>query len=241
MEVNYTLIEKIRQYYAGELSKAEDLELERLFESDETYIWHHNMFRTIGEGIKSSGKQEKRLFKDLDQIEDIELLQALKNKDKRANWLRKALWLTPVVVLVGVLAYLGFQNSNSSTIEEQPSLINNQPVAEDQSNTEAEELFGSTGKKTIKTLPILEYDEVADTYQQTDATQVLILRKRSSGEDAYFYEGDTLQVLLSNYEKLKEASINIVQIKNGLQLRIENKIYDISESTNSPSPLKLVE
>lgn len=235
MKTDYKIIEQIRQYYADELSNTDARKLEILMDTDEQYIYHNRLFRTLSEGIgqaHSSNEWITDIKKESEGMES-EVIDSLKKNDNRHTRIRQFLFLLSILIIIAGLVYF-FTNAlaKESTSNSDPT----HPMAEE-STVEENEPIGGTGTTIFREIPVLSFQENTDTYADTGKKQSLSIRKNQGANSHYVYQNDRLVLYLDEYERFETIRIELLEKGEQTYLRLEGEVYAIVSGTIEPMEL----
>ena len=133
MEIDFTILEKIRQYYAGELDASAASQVESLMDNDEQYAYHNQIFHSMEKDIRASGAVSTihESLIPLDEEEKNKAIEKLVRADKSSSWWRRILFFLPILVLLAFGIYRATMMSEDEVIKESNAPDTSVPIAEE--------------------------------------------------------------------------------------------------------------
>lgn len=243
MNIDRSILERLRQFYAAELNAKEAQQVENLIEADEDYRFHNRLFHTVSKGIKNADTERgDDPFGSWNRaaIEgDASVLNTLKKHDKRRTSFRRLFILLLIGIVIGGVGYTLWIISDKPGNTNIPS---EQPIANEQPTDDDEDLLGTTGNTISRTIPVFQYAAQDQDYILTKDSQIVLFRAGQEEELAYYFKGDRLLVLSKEYEILKETPIRLLK-KEGIDtvvyhLDINGIVYKLEKDKDTLMPLE---
>ena len=242
MDIDYKILDKIREYYSEELSQTGAAEVERLIRSDEQYALHNKLFRAAGKGIKEAvdGPKKARM-RELDQAspgdEEKTVLKRLKKNDRAGALIRRLGFVALLLALVALLGYAGWRSWGTGTATEQPPVNPKTPIAEE-ATPEEKELVGSTGATIPREAEVLVFSPDASTFEPTGEKRAVLMRQWPEPGLSYVFTGDTLIVFSENPETYRDTPLRWLEKDNAVFLGLDGKVYELEKGAFRRQSLK---
>lgn len=243
MDIDYKILDKIREYYSEELSEADSAEVERLIRSDDDYALHNRLFQAAGKGIKEAvDGPRKEWMRELDRKgpseEENATLEALKKNDGSflktrtlggGRFYLARIAAALLLILTAALGYFGWQQWRG-------------PVAETSAIEEDEALLGSTGATVSREVDVYVFSPETKGFEPVGEKRTVLARQSRKPGMAYIFLTDTLLLLVENPEIFADAPMRWLEKEvEGITktyLFMDGQAYALDKDGARPMPLQ---
>lgn len=230
MEINYSILEEIRQYLAGELPDKEAAALEQKIRSDEQYAFHYQSFRAAERGIRK--KRISELETELAAAEteegvDPEPVARILRMDRVRTHRRITGALVSAAAVI-VLLIIGWNQLRLGSADSPQG-----PAIVDVPGEEGEIVPGSPGVEPLK-VPIQVFSVQGETIAAPEETGELRIIESSTAALSYTLKDSSLILFTDDPTSLKTADIQWLKVERdgawGHFLKIGEDIYSLKPS-----------
>ena len=241
MNINYDILEKLREYYSGSMPPNGIKEVEQLILKDAEYSRHDQLFRATEKGIKDSQRAWIQEVDETDITTDQwEQLKSIKKNDQRN---RRNRWgFLGLLLLIVALPIIYFTWPTDDKLEEQRSPPStNKPIAGGTEDTD-EDLLGSPGNALRGAITIWTYTNENLSPQESEGKVNISIQQTKGTEPYYYFQNDSLFVLIN---EITELNLNTIywlrnEGRSTLEdyLQIEGVLYAIDPTKQQEQPLQ---
>jgi|GEM_PF-6028471 len=230
MDIDFTLLNKIKRYFQGDLNPVEARAIAKRLKKDPVYQAHAHIYKVSQKGILAHQKaQNLTALKDFPTPIDI---QSIWEQDQKLT--QKKRWimglLAVLVLLITTLWMLDEKAETPASEVQKPST----PIA-DNALEESEALFGSEGAEQILSLRPLQWQSNSKYVPLETVEKTIIVHASTDKPDSYSYQNDTLHLYL---QQMDDQVIQWIITRNNTPLlRLGNQLFSIPQNT-SLQPLR---
>ena len=247
MDINFDILEQLRQYREGELSASAERELEHKIATDEVYAFHYRTFKTLSKGVhQATVMPEKEWMRDLkekplteSEAHNLEKIIA----NDRAALLRRiflfiVIGLSVLLIVTAVVLWKPWQPADIIIEQNTPARLQAEEIEQQQ---EEEQALGSTGMSTMLNVIQRVYTAAPKPVFSTQKNRVVELQAHSETTLAYLFHTDTLVVYSDKPDQLDQKTILWITVRKKDTiadfLKVEDAFYAIPYSAQK-EPLK---
>ncbi len=230
MEINYSILEEIRQYLAGELPDKEAAALEQKIRSDEQYAFHYRSFRAAERGIRQKRISELETELAAEETEegvDSEPVARILRIDRVRTRRRMTTALISAAAVI-ILLIIGWNQLQLGSSDSPRG-----PAVVDVPGGEEEIIPGASGARSIA-IPIRSFSTTGDVIESPEETGEMRIIESPSAELNYLLNGLSLIVFTDDPASLNTADIQWLKVERdgawSYFLKIGEDVYSLKPS-----------
>ncbi|NRB53466.1 MAG: hypothetical protein HRU41_37770 [Saprospiraceae bacterium] len=218
MEINYSLLDQLKQYFQGELDPETAQTITKKLEEDPIYQAHAYVYKLSQEGIGAHQRQQK-----LDVIKDIPAainVEAIWQQDHQLTKKKRLITGLLAVLMVAIASALVLRQFSGEPEKQVP-------IADQME--ESEPLFGAEGQERRVSLVPLNWDSTDQLIPIEQEEKIILLHPAGTEQISFSRRGDTLHLYTPRVDYDPIQWISRSTASPSLILRLGDQLFGVPE------------